>query len=148
MPIYAIGDQEPRIDPSAYVHPDAVVIGDVVIGSESSIWPGAVLRGDDGGITIGDRTSIQDGSVIHTTAQFPTRVGSDCVVGHIVHLEGCTIEDGSLVGSGSVAASDRRTVSVDETAPKMPPDISMLETEVACSAGSMSAQASWMVRHS
>ncbi|MGY6499956.1 MAG: gamma carbonic anhydrase family protein [Acidimicrobiales bacterium] len=102
MPIYAIGDQEPRIDPSAYVHPDAVVIGDVVIGSESSIWPGAVLRGDDGGITIGARTSIQDGSVIHTTAQFPTRVGSDCVVGHIVHLEGCTIEDGALVGSGSV----------------------------------------------
>lgn len=102
MPIYAIGDQEPRIDPTAYVHPDAVVIGDVVIGAESSIWPGAVLRGDDGGIVIGDRTSIQDGSVVHTTAAFPTRVGSDCVVGHIVHLEGCTVEDGALVGSGSV----------------------------------------------
>ena len=102
MPVYALGDQVPRIDPTAYVHPDAVVIGDVVIGAESSIWPGAVLRGDDGGIVIGDRTSIQDGSVVHTTAQFPTRVGSDCVVGHIVHLEGCTIEDGALVGSGSV----------------------------------------------
>ncbi len=102
MPVYAIGDQVPRIDPSAYVHPDAVVIGDVVIGPESSIWPGAVLRGDDGGIVVGARTSIQDNSVIHTTAEHPTRIGSECVIGHIVHLEGCTIEDGCLVGSGSV----------------------------------------------
>ena len=102
MPVYAIGDQVPRIDPSAYVHPDAVVIGDVVIGPESSIWPGAVLRGDDGGIVVGARTSIQDNSVIHTTAEHPTRIGSECVIGHIVHLEGCPIEDGCLVGSGSV----------------------------------------------
>lgn len=102
MPIYALGDVEPRIDPSAYVHPDAVVIGDVTVGAESSIWPGAVLRGDDGGIVIGERTSIQDGSVLHTTAQWPTRVGDDCVIGHLVHLEGCVIEDFSLVGSGSI----------------------------------------------
>lgn len=102
MVLYAVGDQEPLIDPTAYVHPDAVVIGDVTIGAESSVWPGAVLRGDDGGIVIGDRTSIQDNSVLHTTAESPTTVGSDCVVGHIVHLEGCTIEDGALVGSGSV----------------------------------------------
>jgi carbonic anhydrase/acetyltransferase-like protein (isoleucine patch superfamily) len=102
MPIYAIGDQVPQIDPAAYVHPDAVVMGDVVIGPESSIWPGAVLRGDDGGIVVGARTSIQDNSVVHTTAEHPTRIGSGCVIGHIVHLEGCTIEDGSLVGSGSV----------------------------------------------
>jgi len=102
MPIYAIGAVEPRIDPTAYVHPDAVVIGDVTIGAESTIWPSAVLRGDDGGITVGERTSIQDGSVIHTTAEWPTRVGSDCVIGHLVHLEGCVIEDGSLVGTGSI----------------------------------------------
>jgi carbonic anhydrase/acetyltransferase-like protein (isoleucine patch superfamily) len=102
MPIYALGDLVPRIDPTAYVHPDAVVIGDVVIGPESSIWPGAVLRGDEGGIVVGARTSIQDNCVIHTTALHPTRVGSDCVVGHMVHLEGCVIEDGCLVGSGSV----------------------------------------------
>ncbi|MBK5221313.1 MAG: gamma carbonic anhydrase family protein [Acidimicrobiia bacterium] len=102
MPVYALGDQVPRIDPTAYVHPDCVIMGDVTIGAEASIWPGAVLRGDDGGIVVGARTSIQDGSVIHTTAQFPTKVGSDCVIGHIVHLEGCTIHDGALVGSGSV----------------------------------------------
>ena len=102
MPIYALGDVEPRIHPDAFVHPDAVVIGDVEIGPESSIWPGAVLRGDDGGIRIGARTSIQDGSVIHCTPVIPTVVGDECVIGHIVHLEGCTVEDGSLVGNGAV----------------------------------------------
>jgi len=100
--IYALGDLEPNIAPDAYVHPDAVVIGDVTIGSESTIWPGAVLRGDSGPITIGERTSIQDGSVIHTTEHAPTKVGDDCVIGHLVHLEGCYIEDGALVGSGAV----------------------------------------------
>lgn len=102
MPIYALGSQEPTIAADAFVHPEAIVIGSVVIGSESSIWPCAVLRGDDGEIRIGERTSIQDGSVLHTTPMFPTVVGNDCVVGHIVHLEGCTVEDGSLIGNGSI----------------------------------------------
>lgn len=102
MPIYALGERRPSIHPSAYIHPDAVIIGSVTIGAESSVWPGAVLRGDDGDILIGARTSIQDGSVLHTTHVFPTVVGNDCVIGHIVHLEGCTIEDNSLVGNGSI----------------------------------------------
>lgn len=102
MPIYALGEQTPSIDAEAYVHPDAVIIGSVHIGPDSSIWPGAVLRGDDGEIRIGARTSIQDGSVLHTTPMFPTVVGDDCVIGHIVHLEGCTVEDGSLIGNGSI----------------------------------------------
>ncbi|MBT2225032.1 gamma carbonic anhydrase family protein [Nonomuraea sp. NEAU-A123] len=102
MPIYALGDQEPRIHPDAYIHPDAVVIGSVVIGAESSVWPAAVLRADFGRIEIGDRTSIQDGTIVHTTEQWPTMIGSDCVVGHNAHLEGCTIEDRCLIGSGSV----------------------------------------------
>jgi carbonic anhydrase/acetyltransferase-like protein (isoleucine patch superfamily) len=102
MPIYALGDRVPTIHPDAFVHPDAVVIGDVRIGSESSIWPGAVLRGDYGTIFIGERTSIQDGAVVHAVAEFPTIVGDDCVIGHIAHLEGCTIHNGALVGSGSV----------------------------------------------
>src|SRR5688500_16202636 len=63
--VYALGDRVPRIDPTAYVHPDAVVIGDVVLGAESSVWPGAVLRGDYGHISVGDRTSVQDGTVVH-----------------------------------------------------------------------------------
>lgn len=102
MPVYAIDDRVPVIHPDAFVHPDAVVIGDVRIGAEASIWPSAVLRGDYGTIEVGDRTSVQDGTVVHATAELPTVVGHDCVVGHVVHLEGCTIEPYSLVGSGSV----------------------------------------------
>ena len=102
MAIYEIDGTAPRIDPTAYVHPDAVVIGDVTIGPESTVWPGAVLRGDYGTITIGARTSVQDGTVIHATADTPTTVGDGCVIGHLVHLEGCVLEDGTLVGSGSV----------------------------------------------
>lgn len=102
MPLYALGDQVPQIDPTAFVHPEAVIIGNVVIGPQSSVWPCAVLRGDDGGIRIGARSSIQDGSVLHCTPTYPTVVGDDCVIGHIVHLEGCTIEDEALVGNGAV----------------------------------------------
>lgn len=102
MPIYALGDRVPRIDPAAFVHPDAVVIGDVTIGPESSVWPTAVLRGDHGAIRIGKRTSVQDGTVVHCTGTLDTVVGDRCVIGHKVHLEGCTIEDDCLVGSGAV----------------------------------------------
>jgi len=102
VPLYALGDHEPNIHPDAFVHPDAVIIGQVSVGADSSIWPGAVLRGDEGYISIGERTSIQDNCVLHTTLEHPTIVGDDCVVGHIVHLEGCTIESGVLVGNGSI----------------------------------------------
>ena len=102
MALYAIGDKSPQIDPTAFVHPDAVIIGDVRVGPESSIWPTAVLRGDHGRIVIGSQTSIQDGTVVHCTAELDTIVGDRCVVGHNVHLEGCTVHDDSLVGSGSV----------------------------------------------
>lgn len=102
MPVYALGHQVPDIHPTAYISPEAVVIGSVRIGAESSVWPGAVLRGDDGEILIGSRTSIQDGSIIHTTFFQPTTVGDECVIGHLAHLEGCIIHNGALVGSGSV----------------------------------------------
>jgi carbonic anhydrase/acetyltransferase-like protein (isoleucine patch superfamily) len=102
VPVYALGERMPSIDPMAFVHPDAVVIGDVRIGPESTIWPTAVLRGDHGSIRVGARTSIQDGTVVHCTAALPTVIGDDCVVGHNAHLEGCTVEDGCLIGSGSV----------------------------------------------
>jgi len=102
VPIYALGDRVPTIDPSAFVHPDAVVIGDVRIGPESTIWPTAVLRGDHGTVTVGARTSVQDGTVVHCTADLPTTIGDRCVVGHNAHLEGCTVEDDCLIGSGSV----------------------------------------------
>jgi len=100
--VYALGDRVPVIDSTAFVHPEAVVIGAVTIGAQASVWPGAVLRGDYGEISVGPRTSVQDGTVVHATAEHPTRIGADCVVGHLAHLEGCTIEDRCLVGSGSV----------------------------------------------
>lgn len=106
MAVYALGDRTPQIHPEAWVHPDATVIGDVRIGAGSTVWPRAVLRGDYGTITVGERTSIQDGTVVHATYDKPTTIGSDCVVGHLAHLEGCTVEDGSLVGSGSVVLHD------------------------------------------
>jgi carbonic anhydrase/acetyltransferase-like protein (isoleucine patch superfamily) len=102
MAIYRLDDLVPAIDPRAYVHPDAVIIGDVAVGPESTVWPHAVLRGDYGTITVGARTSVQDGTVIHAGPGFPTVVGNGCVIGHLVHLEGCTLEDDTLVGSGSV----------------------------------------------
>src|SRR4051812_36874396 len=101
MAVYALGSRVPEIHPDAFVHPDATVIGSVVIGADASVWPQAVLRGDYGLITIGARTCIQDGSVIHATQELPTAIGDDCVIGHLVHMECCTIESGSLVGSGS-----------------------------------------------
>lgn len=102
MPVYALGPLVPDIHPEAYVHPDAVVIGQVTVGAHASIWPAAVLRGDYGHIVVGAATSIQDGTVVHTTEQWPTLIGERCVVGHNAHLEGCTVGDGCLVGSGSI----------------------------------------------
>lgn len=102
MPIYSIGDRAPTIDPSAFVHPDAVIIGDVRIGPESSVWPTAVVRGDHGSVVIGAQTSVQDGTIVHCTRDHPTVIGDRCVIGHNAHLEGCTIHDDSLVGSGSI----------------------------------------------
>ena len=108
MPIYALGPLEPDIDGSAFIHPDAVIIGQVRIGPEASVWPCAVLRGDHGRIEVGARTSIQDGSVVHTTRDWPTLIGADCVVGHNAHLEGCVVENRCLIGSGSVVLNRAR----------------------------------------
>lgn len=106
MAVYALGDRLPTIHPDAFVHPDATVIGDVTIGAGSTVWPAAVLRGDYGAIVVGERTSIQDGTVVHATADKPTHIGRDCVIGHLAHLEGCTVEDRCLIGSGSVVLHD------------------------------------------
>jgi len=106
--IYALGEQVPEIDPTAYVHPDAVVIGSVVIGAESSVWPTAVVRGDDGFIFIGRRCSIQDGAVVHTTPFHPTTLGDDVTVGHRAVLEGCVVDDKALIGIGSIVLHDAR----------------------------------------
>ncbi|HJQ46386.1 MAG TPA: gamma carbonic anhydrase family protein [Amycolatopsis sp.] len=102
MAIYALGDLVPQIHPRAYVHPDATVIGDVRIGAYASVWPQTVLRGDHGYIELGDRSNIQDGCVVHCTAEEPTILGASSAIGHSVHVEGARIGTGCLIASGSV----------------------------------------------
>jgi carbonic anhydrase/acetyltransferase-like protein (isoleucine patch superfamily) len=91
----------PKVAPSAFVAPNAVLIGDVEIGPESSIWFGAVLRGDNGPIRIGARTSVQDNAVVHVSEGGSTTVGDDVTVGHCAVMEDCTIERYALIGSNS-----------------------------------------------
>ena len=102
MALYALGEIVPRIDPDAFVHPEATIIGNVAIGPGVTVWPQAVLRGDQSGIVVGARTSVQDGAVLHCTRELETQVGADCTIGHLAHLEGCIVEDGSLIGTGSI----------------------------------------------
>ena len=102
MPVYALGASVPDIAPSAFVHPEATVIGNVTIGEESTIWPQAVLRGDYGKIVVGARTSIQDSAIVHNTEVLPTVIGDDCTVGHLAHLEGCTVHNAALIGTASI----------------------------------------------
>ena len=102
MTLYALGEIVPRIDPEAFVHPECTIIGNVVIGPGVTIWPQAVLRGDQSRIVVGARTSVQDGAVLHCTRELETVVGADCTIGHLAHLEGCVVEDGALVGTGSI----------------------------------------------
>ena len=106
MPIYALGDRVPEIHSDAYIHPDATLIGSVVIGAESSVWAQAVIRADDNVISIGRGSSIQDGAVLHCTEVHSTIVGDYVTVGHLAHLEGCRVLDRSLIGTGSVVLHD------------------------------------------
>lgn len=97
------GDQLPNIDPSAFVHPSAVLIGQVEVGAGASIWPNTTLRADDGPILIGAHSSIQDGSTIHCTRGWSTtKVGAKVTVGHNVILHGCIVEDECLIGMGAI----------------------------------------------
>ena len=88
----------PRIAVTVYVAPGAAIIGDVEVGAESSIWFGAVVRGDFNKATIGERSNIQDRSVVHVDLVTPTTIGSGVTVGHAAVIHGCTLEDGCLIG--------------------------------------------------
>ena len=101
--IQTIAGHTPQIDPRAYVHPRAVLIGQVTVGPEASIWPCATLRADDSRIVIGARTSVQDGTVIHTTDGLSeTLIGDRVTVGHSVILHGATVGDDCIIGMGSI----------------------------------------------
>ena len=102
MAIYQLGDDVPRIAPSAWVADSAQLIGRVELAENASVWFGAILRGDNEWIKLGARSNIQDGSVLHTDMGFPMVLGEDVTVGHQVMLHGCTIGDGSLIGIQAV----------------------------------------------
>ena len=108
MAIYRLDDRSPSIDPSAWIADSALVIGTVELAADSSVWFGAVLRGDSALLTIGRGSNVQDGSVIHADAGQPTVVGEDVTIGHMAMLHGCTIGDGALVGIGAVVLNGAR----------------------------------------
>ena len=99
--------KQPRLGKNVYVSENAMVIGDVTLGDEVNIWFGAVLRGDMHYIKIGNRTNIQDNSVVHVTTRVsPTNIGSGVTVGHGAIIHGCTIEDDCLIGMGAILMDD------------------------------------------
>jgi carbonic anhydrase/acetyltransferase-like protein (isoleucine patch superfamily) len=106
--IYQLGDDTPRIAPGAWVAESAQVIGRVSLGEGASVWYGAVLRGDNEWITLGARTNVQEGSVMHTDMGFPLVLGDDVTVGHQAMLHGCTVGDGTLIGIQAVVLNGAR----------------------------------------
>lgn len=110
------GGKKPRIHKTAFIHPTATVIGDVTIGAHSSVWPGAVVRGDFESIRINRYTCIQDNAVVHSGERFggegarylPVKIGSYVVVGHNALIHGCTVEDNCIVGGGSIVFNGAR----------------------------------------
>ncbi len=102
MSLYQLQEKTPQRDPQSWIAPNATVIGDVHIRQNASIWWNVVARGDNDPIIVGENSNVQDGSVLHTDVGVPLVIGSNCTVGHMVMLHGCTIGDCSLIGIGSV----------------------------------------------
>jgi carbonic anhydrase/acetyltransferase-like protein (isoleucine patch superfamily) len=99
--IYELDGIRPQIDPTAWVAPTAVLIGNVIVEAGANIWFGAVLRGDNEAITVGAGSNVQENAVLHTDMGFPLTIGANCTIGHKAMLHGCTIETGSLIGMGA-----------------------------------------------
>ena len=110
MPIYALDDLVPRLPEAGryWVAPDAHVAGNVILGDEVGVWFGAVIRGDNDPITIGARTNIQDGSVLHSDTGSPLTIGADVTVGHRAILHGCIVGDNALIGMGATVLNRAR----------------------------------------
>ncbi len=102
MTLYSIGDKSPKIAPDAWIAPDATVIGNVELQAKTSVWFGAVIRGDNDSITIGEGSNIQDGAVLHIDPGFPLTLEKNVTIGHKVMLHGCTVKEQSLIGIGSI----------------------------------------------
>jgi carbonic anhydrase/acetyltransferase-like protein (isoleucine patch superfamily) len=101
MPLYRIGEVEPQLAPGAWAAPSADLIGDVRLGPRASVWFGAVLRGDNTPLVLGEDTNFQDGAIGHSDPGFPLTIGSRVTVGHQAILHGCTIADDCLIGLGA-----------------------------------------------
>ncbi len=106
--IYALDGVAPQIDPTAWVAPTAVLIGNVIVGPRANIWFGAVLRGDNEPIVVGEGSNVQENAVLHTDIGFPLTIGANCTIGHKAMLHGCTIEAGSLIGMGATLLNGSR----------------------------------------
>src|SRR5437867_13317742 len=102
MAMYRFGDHAPKVPKSAYVAKEATVIGQVTLGERASVWPAAVVRGDNEPIIVGAGTSVQDGAVLHVDVGFPLTIGENVTIGHQAMLHGCTIGDGSMIGIQAV----------------------------------------------
>ena len=104
MTVYSLGAVAPQLPPedAYWIAPTAAVMGNVILRKNASVWWGAVVRGDNDPITIGENSNVQDGSVLHTDAGVPLIIGANVTVGHLVMLHGCTIGDNSLIGIGSI----------------------------------------------
>lgn len=98
----------PRLAPGAWIHPAATVVGDVTLGADASVWPGAVLRGDRDAIVIGAESNVQDGAVLHCDPGLPLRIGARVTIGHRAVVHGCTVEDGALIGIGAIVLNGAR----------------------------------------
>src|ERR1700692_3848691 len=98
---FELGSKRPNVHPSAYIAPTAVLIGDVVVEAGASVWFGAVLRGDEAQIRIGEGANVQDNAVLHCAANLPTILERNASVGHSAQLEGCVVEQGAVVGMGA-----------------------------------------------
>ncbi len=106
MSIYQLGQDAPTIDPTAWVADSASVIGKVILGANSSVWPGVVMRGDNEPISIGANSNVQENSVPHTDMGSTLTIGEFVTVGHQATLHGCTIGDGALIGIGAVVLNN------------------------------------------
>ncbi len=102
MSLYRLGDRSPSLAPSAWMAPNATLIGDVHLAAEASLWWNVVVRGDTDRISIGERSNIQDGSGLHTDAGIQLQIGRGVTVGHMVMVHGCSIGDNCLIGIGSI----------------------------------------------
>lgn len=102
MPLYELDGRRPTLHPTAWVAPSAELIADVVLGEDAGVWFGAVVRADNTAITVGARTNIQEGAMLHSDPGAPLTIGEDCTIGHHAILHGCTVGNGVLIGMGAI----------------------------------------------